>query len=176
MTIWCTRNGRLSLAFVLACLPLASADVTACGDKYIRLAARLGPAYTAQHRANVLIYMPAGSVVPAAARKLRLRKSLERAGHRVAAVDRDADLTTALRTRTYDVVLADAADVDAIQAQLVPATGQPTLVPVFHNRSRALDAARKQSRCLIASGDRAYHAAAEIDHVMALRRAARVGP
>ena len=130
MTICRTRNARLSLAFVFACLPLASADVTACGDKYIRLAARLGSGYTAEHRATILIYMPAGSVVPAAARKLRLRDSLERAGHHVAAVDRDADLETALRTRTYDVVLADAADAHAIQPKLLAASGRPTLVPV----------------------------------------------
>lgn len=176
MTSCCTRNARFSLAFVLACLPLASADVAACGDKYLRLAARLGPAYTAEHRATVLIYMPAGSVVPAAARRLRLRDSLERAGHRVDAVDRAADLETALRTRTYDMVLADAADAAAIQPKLLGAPGRPTLLPVFHRGSRELDAARKQSQCLIASGDRAYHVPAEIDHVMELRRAGRVGP
>ena len=176
MTICCSRRARLSLALVLACLATASADVTACGDKYIRLAARLGPAYTAEHQATILIYMPAGSVVPAAARKLRLRDSLERAGHRVDAVDREADLQTALRTRSYDVVLADAAGAQAIHPRLLAATGRPTLVPIFHNRSRELDVARKQSRCLIASGDRAYHVPAEIDHVMELRRARRVGP
>jgi len=176
MTIRSRRNARLTLAFALASIATVSTELTACGDKYIRLAARLGPAYTAQHQATVLIYMPASSVVPAAARKLRLRDSLERAGHRVDAVDRAADLETALRTRPYDMVLADAADAAAIQPKLHAATGRPTLVPVFHNRSRELDAARKQSQCLIASGDRAYHAAAEIDHVMELRRAGRTAP
>lgn len=150
--------------------------VTACGDKYIRLAARLGPAYAAQRHAAVLIYMPQGSVVPAAARKLRLQDSLKRAGHRVEAVDREADLETALRTRTYDVVIADAAAAAVLTPALLAAPGRPTMVPVFHNQSRELNEARKQSRCLMASSDRAYHAAAEIDHVMELRQARRVAP
>ena len=167
---------RFPLSLALACSLLASADVTACGDKYMRLAARLGPAYTAQHRASVLIYMPQDSIVPAAAKKLRLQDSLKRAGHHVEAVDREADLQTALRTRTYDVVIADAAAAATLAPTLIAASGRPTLVPIFHNRSRELDEARKQSRCLIASADRAYHAAAEIDHVMELRETGRVTP
>ena len=170
-----TRRARF-LAFAFACVTLAEAAPSACGDKYIRLAARLGPAYAAEHQAAVLIYMPQDSVVPAAARKLRLQESLRRAGHRVEAVDREADLETALRTRPHDIVIADAAAAAALGPRLIGAAGRPTLVPIFHNRSPELDAARKQSRCLIASADRAYHAAAEVDHVMELRQTARVAP
>jgi hypothetical protein len=171
------RTVRFSLAIAVAFVTFASGrEVSACGDKYIRLAARLGPAYKAAHHAAVLIYMPQDSVVPAAARKLRLQDSLRRAGHRVEAVDRKADFETALRTRTYDVVLADAAAAGALAPTLLAAPGRPTMIPVFHNRSHELDEARKQSRCLIASNDRVYHAVAEIDHVLELRQAARTIP
>jgi hypothetical protein len=171
------RHVLLSLSFAATCTMLASVDLAACGDKYLRLAARLGPGYVAEHRATVLIYMPADSVVPAAARRLGLQGSLKRAGHQVHAVDRKADLETALRTRAYDIVIADAAATAEITLTLARATGHPTLVPVFHKQSqRELDEARKQLHCLIASRERSYHAVAEIDHVMQLRTATTEAP
>jgi hypothetical protein len=167
------RKVVLSLSFAATCAVLASVDVSACGDKYIRLAARLGPAYVAEHQAIVLIYMPAGSVVPDAARKIGLHDSLKRAGHQVFTVGRDADLDTALRVRRYDIVIADAASAADITTRLQRAAGLPTLVPVFHNQSeRELNEARKQLGCLIASRERSYKAVAEIDHVMQLRKTA----
>lgn len=170
------RKFLVSLAFGALWVTLAPENLTACGDKYIRLAARLGPAYTAAHTARVLIYMPAGSVVPAAASKIGLHDSLKRAGHNVYAISREADLAAALNVRQYDIVIADAASAAALAPALERAPGRPTLVPVFHNRTqRELDDARKQGRCLIASRERAYHAVAEIDHVMQLRKTAPAG-
>lgn len=171
------RKVLLSLSFAATCTVLASVDVTACGDKYIRLASRLGPAYVAQAPATVLIYMPAGSVVPDAARKIGLHDSLKRAGHKVYTVGAKGDLDTALRVRTYDIVIADAAATEDITPRLQRAAGHPTLVPVFHKQSqRELDEARRQIRCLIASRERGYHAVAEIEHVMELRKSARATP
>jgi len=165
-----------SLSIAVIVLAVAGVDLTACGDKYIRLAQRLGPAYAAQQAATVLIYMPQSSVVPAAASKISLHDALRRAGHRVYFVTRESDLDAALGARAYDVVIADAASGDAIAPLLQRAAGRPTLVPVFHRQSgRELDEARKL-RCLIASRERAYHAVAEIDHVMELRRHATVAP
>jgi len=152
---------------------LASADLTACGDKYIRLAARLGSAYVAEHPANVLIYMPPNSAVPAAARKLGLHDSFKRAGHHVYAITRESELEAALSARRYDVVVADAAAANALAPVLQRASGSPTLLPVYDKMSAAeLKEARREQRCLIASRERSYHAVAEIDHVMQLRRSA----
>ena len=90
---------------------------------------------------------------------------------------READLETALRVRSYDIVIADASSVDALTPKLERAPGHPTLVPVFHKQpQRELDEARKQRRCLIASRERGYHAVAEIDHVMQVRKSARATP
>ena len=167
----------LSLLFAATCVAFASVDLSACGDKYIRLAARLGPAYVAEHQATILIYMPAGSVVPDAARKIGLHDSLKRAGHQVFTIGGDSNLDTALRVRRYDIVIADAASVQDITPRLQRAGGQPTLVPVFHNQSnRELNEARKRLGCLIASRERSYKAVAEIDHVMQLRKTATATP
>lgn len=171
------RRFLLSLSVAAIAVGSAAVDLAACGDKYIRLAQRLGPAYTAERAALVLIFMPEGSVVPAAAGKIGLHDSLRRAGHAVYAVTRAADLDAALKVRAYDIVIADAASADALSPILQRASGRPTLVPVFHTQSRReLEDARKQRGCLITSRARAYHAVAEIDHVMELRKSAALVP
>lgn len=167
------RYNRSILLFAAASVMLGPADLSACGDKYIRLAARLGPNYTAEQAAKVLIYMPPDSVVPAAASRIGLHDSLRRAGHRVDAVSRPADLDAALKIRRYDIVIADAAAADTLAPALQAAPGRPSLVPVFHKQTaRQREDARKQLRCLISSEERAYYAVAEIDHVMQLRKTA----
>lgn len=171
------RKVLISLSLAATCAVLASVDVSACGDKYIRLAARLGAAYTAEQAATVLIYMPPESAVPAAARKIGLHDSLKRAGHKVYAISRAEDLDAALKVRQYDIVIADAAVTDAIAPALQLARGRPSLVPVFHTQTKQQhEDARKQLRCLISSRERAYYAVAEIDHVMKLRKTAPVIP
>ena len=167
------RSALSSLLVAAVSLVLASADLTACGDKYIRLAARLGPGYVAEHSANVLIFMPPNSAVPSAARKIGLHDSLKRAGHHVSAITRESDLEAALTAGRYDIVVADAASAEALAPMLQRAPGRPTLLPVYDRMSAAeLKKERREQRCLIASRERAYHAVAEIDHVMQLRSTA----
>ena len=154
---------------------LLPSELAACGDKYLRFANRLGPAYTAEHGATVLIYMPRDS----AARKPAgvVRPALERAGHRVYVVEQPADLETTLTQRTYDVVLAAEDVVPQVQARLGNGMGRPSLVPIVHSGSKpGIAAKRKQIGCLISTQERSYYAAAEIDHVMELRKAARANP
>lgn len=159
------------------CTSLTAVDLSACGDKYLRTASRLGAAYEAEHRATVLIYMPRDSAAARPASRLGLRTTLERAGHHTDAVEGDADLDTTLSRRTYDIVIADHAMVPRISAALGHAHGRPTVVPIFHTGSkRENDARRKELGCLIWTGERAYYAAAEIDHVMQLRKARRSTP
>lgn len=165
----------LSLAVTISLLP--SADLNACGDKYLRLAARLGPAYVAEQPAAVLIYMPAGSAVPDVARRLGLQELLRRHGHRVQAVDREIDLERALARNRYDIVIADGAAAATLTPILLRGAGRPTLVPVFDKQSHGqMRKAQKTLPCLITSGEVAYHAVAEIDHVMDLRKSATVVP
>ena len=159
----------LIMLLVVTGIALSPVDLSACGDKYLRLAARLGPSYRAAHRANVLIFMPQGSVVPKVARALGLRQTLGRAGHRVDAVESESELQKALRVRRYDIVIADAATTTALAASLQESPGSPTVVPAFHEQQRFADAEMKRARCLNSSHRRAYVAAAEIDHVMELR-------
>ena len=168
-----------SLALVfLTCFSLSSVDLTACGDKYLRLANRLGSGYVAEHPARVLLYRPEGSAVTAAARSLGLHDVLRRAGHNVHAVEREVDLARALTLHRYDIVIADAHAAETLADTLRGSTSRPTLLPVFDKRqsSPELAAARKRLQCLISSREVSYHALAEVDHVMELRKLATAVP
>jgi hypothetical protein len=172
------RNALRTLTLVVACAALLSIDLQACGDKYLRLASRLGAGYRAEHPATVLIYMPPDSSVLAAAKALRLHDALRRARHQVHTVERSEDLTAALAARTYDIVLADASAATTLTPMLRRAVGRPSLVPVFGPRQTKdqLADVRRSLGCLIAARERVSYAIAEIDHVMEQRRGASSTP
>jgi hypothetical protein len=171
------RAGRFTLFMTALWITLSVVDLTACGDKFIRLAARLGSTYQARNRATVLLYLPPGSAAPVAAQSLKLKQRLEQAGHRVYAIDREADLQAALAVRPYDIVVADAPASAALSPLLQRAAGRPTFLPIFaHQSKQELASARDEHGCLIAAREKPHYAVAEIDHVMEKRRATRVAP
>jgi hypothetical protein len=112
---------RLLVAIAVA-LPLLSHNQTllhACGEKLLMLGR--GIRFQSRHTpraASVLLYLPQS----ASGRPLsdpNLESALREAGHAVRAVTTNADLETALRSGTYDVVLAnitDAPDLERAQA------------------------------------------------------------
>ena len=167
-----------ALVLAVAGSVLVSVDLAACGDKYLRLATRLGPGYAAEHRATVLIYMPPGSAVPAAAKSLRLHEALKRAGHSVYAVESEADLETTLAKRAYDIVIADGSTVGTLAARVRRGVGRPSLIPLFDKQQskQQLGDARTRLGCLIAAREKVAYAVAEIDHVMELRKTAKANP
>jgi len=171
------RHVRILLTLAIAFAWLHPVELNACGDKYLRLASRLGPAYKAQRPASVLIYMPDQSVVPGVARALDLHGGLRRAGHTVRAVGSDVDLERALATSRYDIVIADGFSDAAIAAMVQHGTGRPTLVPAFSKKTHAeRERLGNMPLCLISAKQASYLVLAEIDHVMDLRKTATVVP
>ena len=68
--------------------------------------------------AAILAYVRQNSAVPGVVRELEQQSALRRAGHKVVVVDDLAKFEEALRTGTYDLVLADASDADTIEQQV----------------------------------------------------------
>jgi hypothetical protein len=109
----------VSIAIVVAVVIQDRALVHACGEKLLLLGR--GIRFQSRHTprpASVLLYLPSS----ATGRPLtdpNLESALKEAGHAVRAATTSADLETALRSGSYDVVLAnitDAPDLDRIQA------------------------------------------------------------
>jgi hypothetical protein len=162
---------RTATAIVLAlALGTAStADLSACGDKFLRIgrSMRYGR-YAAAYPATILVYSPRNSVP---ARVADLEATLKRAGHRPTVVAQPAELRAALAAGTYDLVLTGLAQSDEVVRQAAEAPSHPGIVPVIFEGSKAdEEAALAISTCRIQlPGQHRNDALAEIDHKMELR-------
>jgi len=139
------------LSFLAGAAVLMSAvDGYGCGDKFLVVGrgvryARVKPA---AHPASVLIYMNPASKVPVAAKDVQLESRLKQAGHTVQKAGNAAQLVNALKSKQYDLVLADIADSPALEEQVASEPYKPVVVPILYNPTDdQLTAARRQYGC-----------------------------
>jgi hypothetical protein len=154
---------------LVAALSTATADLQACGDKYLRVghsARRRG--YAAVHPASILVYKPKNATAKGVKEFDAL---LKRAGHKPVFLQNGTDLAPAVAAGRYDLVIAAYADAGAIRQQLQSIAGRPDIVPVLDEPTKALAAeAAKEYHCLITPRSMTkYDALAEIDHAMEVR-------
>ena len=164
---------RRAYAAMFAAIVIAgSADLDACGDKFLRVgrSARFRR-YAAVHPAVILIYTPANST-PAGMKEFEA--VLKRAGHRPVAVGNGANVPLALAGESYDLVIADYSDAGRIKQDLLASPSKPRLLPILYKPTKALETeAEREYVCLIKPHAMTkYDALAEIDRLMRLRTAA----
>jgi hypothetical protein len=161
---------RALLTVVLtAVVAVAYVDLEACGDKFLRVgrSARFRR-YAAVHPAAILIYSPADST-PAGIREFEA--ILKRAGHRPMALPHGADISQALATTAFDVVIAGYGDSTRIRDGLRAVASRPDLLPILYKPSKTAAAeAEREYVCLIRPDAMTkYDALAEIDRLMQRR-------
>lgn len=159
-----------------ACLAFLSAvDLSACGDKFLRIgrSMRYGR-YAAAYPATIVLYSPRNSVP---ARVTDLAAVLKRAGHRPTVVTQPTELSEALAAGKVDLVLTGVAQSDEVLRQVALAPSRPGVVPVVFEGNKADEAAAEAiSTCRIQlPGQHRNDALSEIDHKMELRQAAAGG-
>jgi len=151
---------------LIATLTAASVDLSACGDKFLRIgrSARFRR-YAAVHPAAILIVKPAHST---RAGIDELKELLKQAGHRPVAVDGGADMTSVLAAMSYDLVIADYADAGQIRKELDNASSKAAILPILYKPTKAVEAeADKQYKCVIKPHAMTkYDSLAEIDRLM----------
>lgn len=136
---------------------LAMMDVSACGDKTLRVGRGIRfqqmSAYASRHPSTILIYSPA---IPSG-KAPQLRDYLKRIGHKPYVVDDTARLSEAIRSGQYDVVLTDYAEAASLQRQIASSIPRTVVVPVMFKRGKAEEtAAAKQYKVIVknpTSGD-----------------------
>jgi CheY-like chemotaxis protein len=162
----------LTAIAVAAVMATATADLDACGDKFLRVgrSARFRR-YAAVHPAAILIYAPADST-PAGIKEFEA--ILKRAGHRTVALANGADVSQALVAAPYDLVIADYSDSNRIREHLRAAASKAGLLPILYKPSKAVaEQAEREFACLIKPHAMTkYDALAEIDRLMQLRQQA----
>ena len=156
-------------AVVAAIVASGSVDLSACGDKFLRIgrSARFR-GYAAVHPASILVYKPTNST-PAGVREFETM--LKRAGHKPVFLENGAGLKQAVAAAKYDVVIADYADAGKIEDEIQSVQARPDLLPILNKPTKAVEAAAEKAyHCLIKPHAMSkYDALAEIDHLLELR-------
>jgi hypothetical protein len=160
----------LTAVAVAAIVAAVTADLDACGDKFLRVgrSARFRR-YAAVHPAAILIYAPADAT-PAGIKEFEA--ILKRAGHRTVALANGADISQALVTAPYDLVIADYSDSSRVREDLKAAASKAGLLPILYKPSKSVaEQAEREFTCLIKPHAMTkYDALAEIDRLMQLRQ------
>jgi len=131
---------RLTTTALLLVVAVASADAQACGEVMYRMGGALRyHAFVTKHPAQILLYSGGAARQAANAETEAFHHNLERAGHKVTIIDTPDALAKALAAHSYDVIIAYASDLPAINPQLAHVNHEPTLIPVLqHNDENAL--------------------------------------
>ncbi len=118
----------------------------ACGDKLMMLGR--GIRFQSKHTpraAAVLLYLPE-SATGQPLTDPKLETALREAGHTVRGVTRPADLENALRTGTYDVVLANVSDAPELERAKGVTERHAVVLPAIYLVAPAARPAKQQSK------------------------------
>ena len=159
---------RCVLVLVALAVVAGGADLNACGDKFLRAgrSART-KGYAAVHPASILIYKPTATT-----KGLKeFETLLKRAGHRPVALRTESDLTQALLSAKYDLVIGDYADRVMLKEHFRSATAEPGFLPILHNPTKTQEeqVAKEFPHSLKPEKMTKYDALDEIDHVIESR-------
>jgi len=97
----------------------------------------LSTATTAAHACGEVMYRMGGAlryhafITRHPAERTKFHDNLEKAGHKVTVLTDPDALPQTLATHSYDVIIASAANMDVISAQIPKASREPTLIPVL---------------------------------------------
>jgi hypothetical protein len=88
-------------------------------------------AFVTKHPAQILLYSGNAAHQTSGADVEAFHHDLERAGHKVTIIDSPDALAKSLSAHSYDVIIAYASDLPAINSQLAHVNHEPTLIPVL---------------------------------------------
>jgi hypothetical protein len=160
---------RRVVAVVLgAAVVLATAELNACGDKFLRpgRSARMR-SYAAMYRASILLY-PSAKADPSVVSAWE--KMLKHAGHKSQVV-RNGDLQGTVANGKYDLIISDYRDAAKIAEAFHATRVAPGILPVMSNVSKSVAEEVKKTYEHVIDADAMdrYQALAEIDRVMEVR-------
>lgn len=116
-----------------------------CGDKLLVMLRNPRYAQNAPRPASLLAYAPPGSMAAALVADTDSRSALQKAGHHLQSVETPTALRRALDSGHYDLVLADVADANIVEA----ASPGAFLLPLVAPEPEALRSAERSYRAWI---------------------------
>jgi hypothetical protein len=165
----------LLLSIVLALSPAVWDTAGACGDKFLVVGrgARFQRAYASLNPGTIVVYARAATPATAAIRDTGLHKNLQKAGHRVALIEKEGLLSESLASGQVDIVLVDASEAPAFDARAASAPSKPTVLYVLYDGDKLqAEAISQRLQCKLKTSDKATKYLSEIENAMKARAAA----
>jgi hypothetical protein len=174
------RRCLASIAVVATVLVQSPGPVHACGEKLMVLGR--GIRFQSRHTpraASVLLYLPqTGSARPLS--DPNLETALREAGHAVRAVTTPADLETAFRDASYDVVLANLSDAPDLERARAVTDRNAVVLPAVYLLAPSAQQDKQQAKAdrakaaqefsvVVEVPGRAGHYCAAVDKAMELK-------
>ncbi|HEY7872431.1 MAG TPA: hypothetical protein VIC31_06880 [Rudaea sp.] len=122
---------KLCFAILVSTLGLAvvTTDALACGEVLFHSGQGMRyHAFITRHPANILVYSP-GAAEPGSAQS-QLYAGLRQAGHKVMVVTDSNNLAGELAANHFDVIIASARDMDAIETSQAKSANEPAFMAV----------------------------------------------
>lgn len=164
---------RLVFGLMLLALVFDAAQLSACGDKLLNLGRGVRPdrAFADLNPGSVLAYIRPSSLLEDAAR-IDLASALKKAGYKYLQVTSEQELSDALRSGAYDVVLADFADAAAVEKLLGASQSRAVLVPVVEKSQKLeADGVSKRYIAIVKAPAKSGKYVEAVDKAMDARRA-----
>lgn len=165
------KNSLVSWVLAGSMLVTASADVLACGDKFLVTArgARYQRGRTTRP-AGVLLYAGVATNLAQGLQTLSVDSILKQAGHKVVRAGSAGELDQALSAGGVDVVMADLADATVVETRLGSLAGRPTVLPVLYNASKKeLSDARRTFLCALNAPPKKHNLIDAIEEAVELK-------
>jgi len=157
----------LAAALVVSvALGATASPASACGDKLLVIGRRVKRVPPAKHPATVLLYLRPDSVLPAAAREMKLETTLRQAGHHVVVVDEEEGLRSRLAGGGYDFVLTDLSDAASVVEEAERASGAPDVVPVLSDADKTTLRSSRQTYPLVIEAGKSRSYLSDLDSAM----------
>jgi len=119
----------LVLLVSLLSLTVVATNARACGEVLFHSGQGMRyHAFITRHPANILVYSP-GAIEPGSAQS-QLYAGLREAGHKVTVVTDSRSAAAELAANHFDVVIASARDMDAIEANVGKSANEPAFLAV----------------------------------------------
>jgi hypothetical protein len=122
---------RRALSVLLLLGTVTSADLFACGDKFLVISrgTRFQRSSSARSAADILIYASKASTLPTSLARIGKEDSLRKAGYRPVIVESTSELDQALKQGTWSLLIADLPEATLIRDR-VRGQNAPMVLPV----------------------------------------------
>lgn len=156
------------LIVTILMMALAATDLTACGDKFLRVGrSSRFRAYASVHPSAILVYAPRWTKHGIA----DMEEILKRAGHRPVTVTTHEAMVKAVADTGYELVITMYPDAPTVKRDLASVAAKPALLPIVFKATKAQAAdAEATYACLLRPEKMTpFQALQEIDRVLDLR-------